>query len=185
MKSDRPIGKVVFFTTGLALVFCTVGGVLRTGLRADDLSCKIVRDALLAMTAVKYDAKIVTTATGRAPIKNEEIYTLDATYHQVLQRWIKMPTSPARELVGEKKIDASFTGCHRLSDGTIDGEPVAIYAAKTNNRTLIAFSGDLKLWISLKRGMPLRSEANTAIPILGPSHTVKTYAYDNVRPPPT
>jgi hypothetical protein len=34
---------------------------------------------MLAMTAVKYDAKIVTTQSGRDPINSEEIYTLDAT----------------------------------------------------------------------------------------------------------
>ena len=189
MKSGRLIGnriayrKAAFFMSRVAFVVCAVGGALSFGVRADDVSCKVVRDAMFAMTTVKYDAKIVTTAAGRAPIENEEIYTLDATYHRLLGRWIKTPTSPARELAGEKNIDAAFTDCRRLSDGTIDHEPVVIYIAQTSNRTLISFTGDLKLWVSVKRGVPLRSEANSAIPILGASHTVKTYAYDNVRPP--
>lgn len=48
--------------------------------RADDLSCNPVRDATLGMTAVKCDAKIVTTQPNRKPIVSEEIYTLDATH---------------------------------------------------------------------------------------------------------
>ena len=189
MKVDRLIGSRIayrgasIFITDLVFIVCAVGAVLSTGVRADDLSCRVVRGAMLAMTAVKYDAKIVTATAGRAPIENEEIYTLDATYHRLLGRWIKTPTSPARELAGEKNIDATFTDCRRRSDGTINREPFAIYTAKTSNRTLIAFAGNLKLWISVKRGVPLRSEANTAFPILGPSHTVKIYDYDNVRPP--
>ena len=170
--------------SGFAFVVCATGLLLVTAACADDASCKPVRDAMLATTATKYDANIVITVTGRAPIVSQTIYTLNATYHQVLRRWIKTPTSPARELAGEKNIDAMFTECRRLRDGTLSREPVAIYTAKTNNRTLVSFASDLKLWISVKRGVPLRSEANTAIPILGPSHTVKIYAYDNVRPPP-
>ena len=169
---------------GLTLAVCCVSLVFAAGVRADDTSCKPVRNAMLAMTAVKYDAKIVTTQPSRKPIVNEEIYTLDATYHQLLGRWIKMPTSPQRELEGEKNIDSSFTDCHRLGNAAINGEPVTIYIAKTQNRTLVPFTGDLKLWVSIKSRVPLRSEANAAIPLLGPSHTVKTYVYAGVRPPP-
>ena len=177
--------KKRFGKCGLTLAVCLVDLVLAVGARADDASCKPVRDAMLAMTAVKYDAKIVTTQPNRKPIVNEEIYTLDATYHQLLGRWIKMPTSPQRELEGEKNIDSSFTDCHRLGNAAINGEPVTIYIAKTQNRTLVPFTGDLKLWISVKTGVPLRSEANATIPLLGPSHTVKTYIYANIRRPQT
>ena len=169
----------------LRLTACGVSLVLAAGVHADDMSCKPVRDAMLAMTAVKYDAKIVTTQPNRKPIVNEEIYTLDATYHQLLGRWIKTPTSPQRELEGEKNIDSSFTDCHRLGDAAINGGVVRVYTAKTQNHTLVPFTGDLKLWVSVKSRVPLRSEANASIPLLGPSHTVKTYTYANVRPPPT
>ncbi len=170
---------------GLILVACLIDLALAASTLADDASCKPVRDAMLAMTAVKYDAKIITTQPNRKPIVNEEIYTLDATYHQLLGRWIKMPTSPQRELEGEKNIDSSFTDCHRLGNAAINGEPVTIYVAKTLNRTLVPFTGALKLWISVKTGVPLRSEANATIPLLGPSHTVKTYTYANIRRPQT
>ena len=172
-----------FCKCGLMFAVCGVGLVFAAEVRADDASCKPVRDAMLAMTAVKYGAKIVTTQLNRKPIVNEEIYTLDATYHQLLGRWIKTPTSPQRELEGEKSIDSSFTDCHRLGGAAINGEAVTVYTAKTQNRTLVPFAGDLKLWISVKSRVPLRSEANASIPLLGSSHTVKTYTYANVRPP--
>ena len=168
---------------GLTLAVCGISLVLATGVRADDMPCKPVRNAMLAMTGVKYDAKIVTTMPNRKPIMNEEIYTLNATYHQLLGRWIKTPTSPQRELEGEKNIDSSFTDCHRLGGAAINGEAVIVYTAKTQNRTPVPFTGDLKLWVSVKSRVPLRSEANTAVPLLGKSHTVKTYNYDNVGPP--
>lgn len=101
----------------------------------------------------------------------------------MLGRSIRTPTSPQRELEGEKNIDSSFADCHRPGDAAINGEPVAVYTAKTQNRTLVPFTGDLKLWASVKRRVPLRSEANAQIPMLGTSHTVKTYVYENIRSP--
>jgi hypothetical protein len=159
------------------------GSLACTAVHADDASCKPVRDAMLAKTTAKYDDKIVTTMPGRKPIVSEEIYTLDATWHLLLGRWIRTPTSPQKELDGEKGIRATFTGCRREGDSTIGGDPVAIYTAKTANLTLITFSGDLKVWVSRKNGLPLRTEANASVPILGRSHTVKSYRYDNIRPP--
>jgi hypothetical protein len=138
---------------------------------------------MLAMTGVKYDARIVTTMPGRRPIVGEQIYTLDATWRQLLGRWIRTPTSPQNELEGEKKINATFLDCRHKNDAAMSGETVAVYTAKTRNFTLVPFTGDLKLWVSRKRGMPLRSEANATVPLLGASHTVKTYHYDNIREP--
>jgi hypothetical protein len=138
---------------------------------------------MLAMTGVKYDARIVTTMPGRKPIVGEQIYTLDATWRQLLGRWIRTPTSPKNELDGEKKINATFMDCRHENDAAMSGEAVAVYTAKTRSFTLVPFTGDLKLWISRKRGVPLRSEANATVPLLGASHTVKTYRYDNIRPP--
>jgi hypothetical protein len=153
-----------------------------TSVQADDASCKPVRGAMLAKTAAKYDTKIVTTMPGRQPIIGEEVYTLDATWRQLLGRWIRTPTSPQKELDGEKSINATFTDCHREGDSTIGGEPVAIYAAKTRNATLVPFTGDLKVWVS-RKGLPLRTEANASVPLLGASHTVKSYTYNNIKPP--
>lgn len=150
---------------------------------ADDLSCKPVRDAMLAMTGVKYDARIVTTMPGRTPIVGEQIYTLDATWRQPLGRWIRTSTSPQNELDGERRINATFSDCRHEDDAAMGGETVAVYTAKTRNFTLVPFTGDLKLWVSSKRGVPLRSEANATVPLLGASRTVKTYRYDNIRLP--
>jgi hypothetical protein len=167
----------------LAFVIAVAGMLPGANAWADDASCKPVRDAMLAMTRVKYDARIYTTMPSRKPIVGETIYTLDATWRQLLGRWIKTPTTPQEELEGEKSINATFTDCRHEGESSVNGEPEAIYMAKTRNLTLIAFSGDLKLWISKKHGVPLRSEANASVPLLGSSRTVKTYSYDNVRPP--
>jgi hypothetical protein len=167
----------------LAAFLTLAGSLISPSVQADEAACKTLRDAMLAMTAVKYDAKILTTMPGRQAIVGEEIYTLDATYRQLLGRWLRTPTSPRKELDGEKGIIATFSDCHRQSSPMIGGEPVAIYRAKTTNLTLVPFSGDLTVWVSTKSGLPVRSEANASVPLLGASHTVKTYTYANVRAP--
>jgi hypothetical protein len=100
-----------------------------------------------------------------------------------LGHWVKSITSPQREIDGEKKLNATFSDCHKESDGVASGQPVAIYSAKTRNLTLVPFSGDLRMWISRRTGLPLRSEANASIPLLGQSRTIKVFSYDNVRAP--
>lgn len=142
-----------------------------------------MRDATYARMRVPYRSTIDTTQPNRKPIHGEEVYTLNMIYRQVLGRWIKTPTSPQKEIDGEKGIDATFSNCRHDGDSVLNGEPVTIYSATTRNVTLIPFTGDLKLWISKRHGIPVRSEANASIPVLGRSHTVKVFSYDNVSPP--
>jgi hypothetical protein len=68
--------------------------------------------------------------------------------------------SPQQEIDGEKKLGTSFSDCRHEGDSAIRGEPVAIYSAETRNMTLVPVTGDLRLWISKKRGVPLRRVAN-------------------------
>jgi hypothetical protein len=167
----------------LAFAAGAAGSMLSVNVWADDLACKPVRDAMLTLTGVKYDARIVTTMPGSKPIVGEVIYTLDATYQLLLGRWVKTTTSPQRQLEGERKLGATFTNCVRVGNEAVNAEPAAVYTAHTENRTLVPFTGTLKLWVSRKRGLPLRTEADSSVLLLGKSHTIKLYSYGNIRPP--
>lgn len=169
--------------TSLARVVCVVCLHIGTSARADDMSCKPVRDAMLAMRGVKYDARIVTTMPGRKPIMGEEIYTRDATYHQVLGRWLKTPTSPQKELAGEKSIDADFAGCAHLGDEAVNGGAADVYTAHIVSKAPVPLTNDMKIWISRSHKLPLRIESDTSVLLLGKSHTSKHYGYGDIKPP--
>jgi len=164
----------------LVLTFCGSG---MSHAIAEDAACTIIREATYARMRVLHRVIIDTTQPGRKPIHGQEIYLKTVQYRLLLGHWIKTATSPQQEIDGEKKLNATFSNCRKEGEGRINGQPAAIYSAKTRNLTLVPFNGDLRMWISRKTGLPLRSEANASIPFLGQSRTVKTYAYDNVRPP--
>jgi hypothetical protein len=163
----------------LLLVLCSNVSAAAAG----DTACNIMREATYARMRVPHRVVIDTTSPGRKTIHGQEVYMKTVQYQLLLGHWVKSITSPQREIDGEKKLNAIFSDCRREGEGMVNGQPVAIYSAKTRNLTLVPFSGDLRMWISQRTGLPLRSEANASIPFLGQSRTIKVFSYDNVRAP--
>jgi hypothetical protein len=164
-----------------ALVFVLCGGI--SPAIAKDAACKVMLEATYARMRVPHRVVINTTSPGRTPIHGQEVYLKTVRYQLLLGRWVKTSTSPQREIDGEKKLDARFSDCRKEGEGMVNGQPVAIYSAKTRNLAVVPFSGDLRMWISQRTRLPLRSDANASVPFLGQSRTVKVFSYDNVRAP--
>lgn len=163
----------------LVLVLC---GSLSPAV-AEESACNAIREATYARMRVPHRVISDTTMPERKPIHGQEVYLKTVRYQLLLGHWVKTVTSPQREIDGEKKLNATFSDCRLDRNSTIDGQPVAIYSAKTRNLTLIPVSGDLRIWVSRKTGLPLRSEAHASVPFLGQSLTIKVFSYDNIRAP--
>jgi hypothetical protein len=142
---------------------------------AQDPSCKPVVDA--AVLQARTPSHVYATMTGSSGnMTSETITTSDAEYMKTTPpggSWRKSNYSPKNQAEQATQASHGYTSCQHAGDESVNGEAAAIYT-EINKESGV--SG--KLWVSKKRGLPLKGEL--ALPT---SHFSMRYEYDNVRPP--
>jgi hypothetical protein len=142
---------------------------------AQDPSCKPVVDA--AVLQARTPSHVYATMTGSSGnMTSETITTNDAEYIKIIPpggSWRKSSYSPKDQAEQAAQASRGYTSCQHVGDETVNGEAAAIYTEISKESGV---SG--KVWISKKRGLPLKGELG-----LPNSHFSMRYEYDNVRPP--
>jgi outer membrane lipoprotein-sorting protein len=143
--------------------------------RADD--CATLMSALYAQAKVPYAGTITTVEPGKPGVNGEMVVIGEKMYVQANGTWMSMPYS-AQETIAlmTEKAKASENTCRKTGADTIDGEAATVYSQHFEKKGL---SADSRIWVSDKRGLPLKVEAHFSS---GMSLT-QTTRYDNIRPP--
>lgn len=159
---------------------------------ADAGACKSLADALLTSANTPYHSISIITLDPRAGAEgadpkpatsqtSETVFTGNALFVRFGSgKWreIHTPLDELKELV--RQHAASFTDCHRLSDETLDGATLAVYAAHSVTQKLVVTT--MKAWVAPDRGVLIRSETD----ITGgqmPRHLVINYEYKDIAAP--
>lgn len=159
---------------------------------ADAAACKGLADALLTSANTPYHSTSIITldptvgAKGTDPNPltsqtSETIFTGNAIFVRFgSDKWqeIHTPLDELKELV--RRNATSFTDCQRLSDETLDGATLTVYAGHQVTQKLVVAA--TKIWVAPDRGVLIRSETN----IIGgqmPRHLVINYEYKDIAAP--
>jgi hypothetical protein len=187
----RP-GPLAFFTGGIVAAGLLSQALCGTAAWADAAACKGLADALLTSANTPYHSTSIITLDPTAADKgadskpltsqtSETIFTGNAIFVRFgSAKWqeIHTPLDELKELV--RRNAASFTDCQRLSDETLDGATLAVYAGhKVTQKLVVAAT---KIWVAPDRGVLIRSETD----IIGgsmPRHLVINYEYKDIAAP--
>jgi hypothetical protein len=139
---------------------------------AEDAGCKILYDA--EVLQARTPSRVYSTMTGSSgDMSSETISTTDAIYMKVGNQWKKSSSSPQDEARETADKARSYSGCQHIGDETVNGESAGIYTEANQESGING-----KVWISKKRGLPLKAELS-----MGARRFSIRYDYDNIRPP--
>jgi hypothetical protein len=156
-----------FVVFAMAAIFSL--GALANAQNAD---CKILYDA--AVLQARTPSHIYSTMTGSSGnVSMETISTNDSIYMKVGNQWKKSAYSPQEEAKEAADRGRSYTDCQHIGDEAVNGEAAGIYTEVKKESEMTG-----KVWISKKRGLPLKGDVTT-----GGGHISIRYDYDNIRPP--
>src|SRR5450432_920539 len=138
--------------------------------------CKPVRDA--AILEARTPSHVYSTMNqGSRNMATEIITTSSAMYSKTnLEgdgQWRKTIHSQQDEAKEVAEHTKSYTGCQLVGNEEVNGEAATVYS-ESNTESLM--SG--KVWVSKKRGLPLRAEVTSE-----GRHISVRYEYDNIQPP--
>jgi hypothetical protein len=149
-------------------------------------ACGAVSDALMKLAQTPNHSFTESTgaiAGGRSRT-NERIVTATAAYIQAQGKWLESSLTPRQELQMQKDAMAEKKNgtCQYVRDEAIDGEPAALYATHKQDD---GGQSDSQIWISRKRGLPLRQVVHLSVGggKAGESRMTTRYVYENVRAP--
>lgn len=182
----------VFFAGGIVAAVLLSQAASGTPARADAAACKGLANALLASASTPYHSTSIITLNPRAGAAgadpkpatsqtSETIFTGTAIFVRFgSAKWreIHTPLDDLKQLV--RQHAASFTDCQRLSDETVNGTTLAVYAGHSVTQKLVLAT--MKAWVSPDRNVLIRSETDiTGGPI--PRHLVINYEYKDIAAP--
>lgn len=161
--------------------------------RAADASCEGLASAMMTNAKTPYRSMSIITFDAGDNAKpatsqtSETISTGTAVFARFGSgKWqqIHIPLDKLAEAVRHNA--ESFSGCKRLADDTMNGEPVAVYTGHLATPKSVV---ETKLWVEPKRGVMLRSETDiVSKPEPGDvskgRHVAIRYSYDKIAPPP-
>jgi hypothetical protein len=149
-------------------------------------ACSAVNDALMKLMQTpnhSFTESSGAIASGKTRT-SERIATAGAAYIQVSGKWRKSTMTPAEELQMQKDAvkDRKNGICQYVRDESIQGEAAALYSTHKEDD---AGKSDTQLWISRKRGLPLRQVVHLAVGggKMGESQVTTRYEYENVKAP--
>ena len=158
-----------------AVVLGMVAFVAKT--QAEECSATLL-SATVAQAKAPYAATMVTTLPGAPATQSEIVTSADKMYVRTNGKWASVPYS-AQDMINlvTTLANKSKTSCKTIGPETMQGEAATVYQEQVvSDRNKVV---DSKVWISDKRGMPLRVESN-----LGEGGTtVQSFRYDGVQPP--
>lgn len=149
-------------------------------------ACSAVSDALMKLAQTPNHSFTESTGAiaGGQSRTSERIATATAAYIQVRGKWLESSLTPQQELQMQKDAmeEKKNATCQHVRDETVDGEPAALYATHKQGD---GGQSDSQIWISKKRGLPLRQVTHVSVGggKAGESQMTTRYVYDNVRAP--
>ena len=154
---------------------------------AGTTACKALNEALLKLAQTpnhSYTEASGAIAGGRSRT-TERIATATAVYIQLQGKWLKGSVTPQQELEMQQdalKDDDRNGTCRYVRDEAVDGETSALYATHKQDD---GGKSDTQIWISRKRGLPLRQVVHLSVGSgeTGESQMTTKYVYENVRAP--
>ena len=172
---------------GLTLSIGLAGG---TPLAAQD-SCQAVNDAIDKATAVPthtYTDMTPALTNGGEPGANdihhaETIYFGTEAFTKLRGKWARSEWTGQRVLKQEQenRQTGNFS-CEYLGDEHVNGERAAVYSTRSERANV---RSDGQIWISKRRGLPLRREYDIEMTggAASKDHVLTRYEYSNVRAP--
>lgn len=117
---------------------------------------------------------------------SESIYAGGAIYVLHRGKWTRSPIHPEdlRDPSAARQDDPKVrTTCRYVRDEVMNGEAAAVYSSL--RRDPAGVQSDSTIWISRRRGLPLRLEVDIDTGgSSGKSHMSSRFDYDHVTPPP-
>lgn len=149
-------------------------------------ACGAVNDALIKLMQTpnhSFTESSGAIASGQTRT-SERIATTSAAYIQVRGKWLRSTMTPAEELQMQKDAvkDRKSGTCQYVRDENIEGEAAALYSTHKEDD---AGKSDTRIWVSRKRGLPLRQVVHLAAGggKMGESQMTTRYEYANVKAP--
>lgn len=136
--------------------------------------CQAVTDALLANTKAPYHSATSITFDYTAPVAEaQRKLTMPRTQDTEAiftgtSLFVKLPTGKwvdahvTAEAMQDQVLTAiaKMSGCERLADEPIGGEPAAVYIAHSSDEKHVV---TMKFWIAADRGLPVRTDADIGV----------------------
>lgn len=176
-----------------ALVLLTALGALPPGARAaqaaGDAGCQALLAGALARQ-LKTPTHLYITESGAFRGGREKhlesIYVGGAIYVLHRGRWTRSPIAPGdlHDSAAAGQDDPKVTTtCRHLRDEAVNGDAAAVYSS--HRRDPQGDQNDSTIWISKRRGLPLRLDVDIDMAgSSGKSHISTRFDYDRVTPPP-
>lgn len=127
-----------------------------------DASCQPVKAAMVAMVKTnRYHASGTMFAHGKAyPL--EEIYLGDTLYKGVASHWSKTAVTPQNRIDASRGAGLTTSGCRAVGNESVNGEAAIVYETHSDVKQPKIHT-DGKIWISAKRGLPLRDDSESGV----------------------
>ncbi|MEO7433265.1 MAG: hypothetical protein ABIR62_14795 [Dokdonella sp.] len=152
---------------------------------AADADCKAIADALGKQMRTPTHAWVTRTSEAEGETTSEAIFADGVQYVQQYNAWWRGAT--LKDIVArEKTIAANVTSrCERLPDETVGDVQAQLFRREDRSKADPdgAALSVLKIWISAKRGLPLREEFTFSDGDAVRSRIVKRFEYNKVRAP--
>jgi hypothetical protein len=153
--------------------------------QAMNSNCEPVFEAMNRMAATPthiYATETASSSPGSPATASEMIYSGEAIYVKMSDKWIRAPLTPAEAERQKQQDERRAKGnCRYLHDEFVGGELASVYQAQSQTRDA---KSEERIWISRKKGLPLRVERDTDVGgKLGKSHRSLHYEYGGVRRP--
>ena len=185
MKSNqmRWLSLLLGLTFGLALAARTPPD--------PENSCQPVNDAkdkVMTVPAHIYNEMAPVFTNGSKPGPNdihraETIYVGTSAFTKLRGKWQRSQWTAQK--VAKQEQESRQTGnsrCGYLGDDAVNGEKAAVYSTHSERDKV---TSDGQIWISKRRGLPLRNEFDIEMTngVTSKNHVTTRYVYSNVRAP--
>lgn len=152
---------------------------------AADADCKAIADALAKQMRTPTHAYVTRTSEAAGETVSEAIFAGGVQYVQQYNAWWRGAT--LKDIQAREKTIAEnvTTRCEQLPDEAVGDVSAHLFRREDRSRANPdgATLSVLKIWISAKRGLPLREEFDFGSGDSAHRHIVKRFEYEKVRVP--
>jgi len=127
-----------------------------------DASCQPVKAAMVAMVKTnRYHSSGTMFADGKA-YQLEEVYLGDTLYKGVASHWSRTAMTPQDRIDASAETGSTMSGCRAVGNESVNGEAAIVYETHSDVKQPKIHT-DGKIWISAKRGLPLRVDSESGV----------------------
>jgi hypothetical protein len=159
--------------------------VSASGAAAADVDCKAIASALAKQMRTPTHAYVTRTSGTEGETTSEAIFADGVQYVQQYNAWWRGAT--LKDIQAREKTIAERVAsrCEKLPDEIVGDVPAHVFRREDRPREDVGGPARsvLKIWISAKRGVPLREEFDFGSADASHSRIVKRFEYDKVHAP--